>query len=117
MRDDTMLASMVCSSHHQPTVIRFRWNGTAYEAVGASKQRPGSIIPSEGGNGAVRGSFVVTEDYTGCPYCRANNFVRCGQCNELSCYDKSWEIFNCPRCGHSGRITGTIDTVSGLGTS
>jgi hypothetical protein len=117
MGNDTIFAGMVCSSHHQPAVIRFRWSGTAYEALGASKQRPGSVIPPEGGNGAVRGAFGVTEEYAGCPYCRANNFVRCGQCEELSCYDTSWEVFHCPRCNNSGRITGTIDTVSGLGTS
>jgi hypothetical protein len=117
MENDTMFAGMVCSSHHQPAVIRFRWNGTAYHALGASKQRSGSMIPAEDSSGETRGSFGVTEEYSGCPYCRANNFVRCGRCKKLSCYDTSWEIFQCSHCSNSGRITGTIDTVSGLGTS
>ena len=117
MGTDTMFAGMLCSSHRQPAVIRFRWNGAAYDAVGASKQRPGSVIPAESGNGAVSGSFGVAEEYSGCPYCRANNFVRCGRCKELSCYDTSWETFHCAHCGNAGRVTGTIETVSGLGAS
>jgi hypothetical protein len=111
-----MFAGMVCSSKGQPAVIRFRWNGDAYGALGASKQRPGSVIPANG-NGPVRAAFNVTPDYTGCPHCGADNFVRCGRCQELSCYDTSWEIFHCPRCGNSGQVTGTIDSVSGLGSS
>jgi predicted RNA-binding Zn-ribbon protein involved in translation (DUF1610 family) len=116
MDHEPMFASMVCSSNRQPAVIRFRWTGEAYQALGASKQRPGSVIPSSG-NGAARGAFNVSPEYAGCPHCGADNFVRCGRCRELSCYDTSWEIFHCPRCGNSGRITGTIDSVSGLGSS
>jgi hypothetical protein len=116
MNQEVMFVSMVCSSQRLPTVLRFRWDGGMYAAVGASKQRPGSVIPP-GDGGAVRGGFGTTPDYPGCPYCGADGFVHCGRCKELSCYDDSWEIFTCPRCGNSGRITGTIDSVSGLGTA
>ena len=112
-----MFVSMVCSTHRQPTVLRFSWDGGTWIAVGASKQRPGSVIPPGDGDGAVQGAFGTTSAYPGCPYCGSDGFVRCGQCRELSCHDDSWEIFNCPRCGNSGRITGLIDSVSGLGTA
>lgn len=111
-----MFVSMVCSSQHQPAVIRFEWTGEVFLALGASKQRPGSVIPPNG-NGQTSGAFGTAPGYAGCPYCRADGFVLCGRCNELGCHDDSWEIFNCPRCGNSGRITGTIDKLSGMGTS
>jgi hypothetical protein len=114
--DEAMFVSMVCSSTSRPAVIRFRWSGQAYEALGASKQRPGSVIPSDD-NGPIRGEFGLGPHYRGCPYCGADNFVHCGRCKELSCYDSSWEVFHCPRCGNSGRVTGTIDSLSGLGNS
>jgi hypothetical protein len=114
--DDSLFVSMVCSSARLPAVVRFRWDGESYEAIAGSKQRPGSVIPPNG-NGAINGSFGLGEAYPGCVYCGADNFVRCGRCRELSCYDGSWEVFNCPRCGNSGRVNGTIDSLSGLGNS
>lgn len=98
MDQEPMFASMVCSSTRQPTVIRFRWTGEAYEAVGASKQRPGSVLPPGGG---VRSAFRTAGAYAGCPHCGADGFVHCGRCKELSCYDISWATFHCPRCGNS----------------
>lgn len=111
-----MFVSMVCSSHRQPTVLRFRRDGDSYLALGASKQRPGSVIPP-GDGGATQGAFATTPGYPGCPYCGADGFVRCGRCRELSCHDDTWEVFRCPRCGNSGPVSGHIDSVSGLGTS
>lgn len=116
MDQEAIFVSMVCSTQRQPTVLRFQRVGSDYAAVGASKQRPGSVIPA-GDGGAIRGGFGTMPGYPGCPYCGSDGFVRCGRCEELSCHDDTWEIFNCPRCGNSGPITGTIDNVSGLGTA
>jgi hypothetical protein len=114
--DNCIFVSMVCSSTNQPAVVRFQWNGQAYQAIAGSKQRAGSVVPPSG-NGPINGAFNLGETYPGCVYCGANNFVRCGRCKELSCYDDSWEVFSCKRCGNSGRITGTIDSLSGMGNS
>jgi hypothetical protein len=116
--DDSTFVSMVCTSTSQPVVVRFRWNGQAYEAIAGSKQRPGSVVPPSG-NGSIKGTFSLGPAYPGCVYCGADNFVRCGKCKELSCYDNSWEVFRCarPGCGNSGRISGTIESLSGLGDS
>jgi hypothetical protein len=117
MDQEAIFVSMVCSTQRQPTVLRFHRSGATYVAIGASKQRPGSVIPKGDGGGTSNGSFTTTPAYPGCPYCRADGFVRCGRCQELSCHDDTWEIFNCPRCGNSGPVTGFIESVSGMGTS
>ncbi|KAB1904567.1 hypothetical protein J5U46_25235 [Micromonospora tulbaghiae] len=117
MTDDALFVSMVCSSTRLPAVIRFRWDGECYVATAGSKQRPGSVVPPQHGNGSINGSFSLGAAYPGCVYCGADNFVRCGRCRELGCHDHSWEVFNCPRCGNSGRVDGTIDSLSGLGSS
>ncbi len=47
-----------------------------------------------------------------CPYCGNKDFVRCGKCHALTCYDDSG-VFTCAFCGHSGRVTGVIDSLEG----
>lgn len=116
MEQSQLFVSLICSRDRLPAVMRFLWNGSSYEAVGASRQRPGSVIPAAG-RGQVQAEFTDSVDYTGCPYCGADNFVRCGRCHELSCHDDTWQMFHCPRCGNSGPVMGTIDGLSGLGTS
>ncbi|MBL7258022.1 Com family DNA-binding transcriptional regulator [Paractinoplanes lichenicola] len=116
MDQEAMFVSMVCSTHREPMVLKFQRNGADFIAVGASKQRAGSVIPP-GDGGPTTGSFGTTPDYPGCAYCGSDGFVRCGRCHELSCHDTSWEVFNCPRCGNSGPVRGHIDSISGMGAS
>lgn len=116
MEHHLLFAGLVCSSQSLPAVIRFQWDGSSYAAAGVSRQRPGCVAPSDG-HSAVKATFTLSEKYGGCPYCAADSFVRCGRCHELSCYDSSWEVFRCPRCGNSGAVTGAIDSLSGLGDS
>ncbi|MGN9841285.1 hypothetical protein ACTMTI_24465 [Nonomuraea sp. H19] len=111
-----LFVGLVCSSQRLPAVIRFQWNGSSYAAIGTSRQRPGCVVPSDGG-GAIEAAFSCSAGYTGCPYCGADNFVRCGRCHGLNCHDNSWTAFHCPRCENSGTTSGTIDSLSGLGKS
>lgn len=47
------------------------------------------------------------EGYNGCPYCKAQELIRCGGCGSLSCYNKEEEI-KCLWCGNKGTV-GKID--------
>jgi predicted RNA-binding Zn-ribbon protein involved in translation (DUF1610 family) len=110
-----LLVNILCSHNGAPSVGRFVWNGRTYELVGASRQRPGSVLPDEGGKRA-KGSFDVSPNYRGCPNCGANNFVQCAQCRTLGCWDESWPVFTCAKCGNRGPVEGTIDRIAGLGS-
>jgi hypothetical protein len=59
-----LFVSLVCGSHGQPAVIRFRFDGRAHEAVGASKQRRGSVPPfapdPAAPDGATSGAYAGT---------------------------------------------------------
>jgi hypothetical protein len=113
--DQVLFIGLACSHSRMPSVGRFVWDGAQYLLVGASRQRPGSVIPGES-RGEVQAGFGTGPDYQGCPGCGADGFVRCGRCHKLGCWDDSWEVFRCPGCGNSGRVTGTIDRLSDLGT-
>jgi hypothetical protein len=108
-----ILAIIICSHTAQPAVGRFVRTGRTYNLIGASKQRPGSVLP-EDGKKPTRSAFGVSPSYR-CPYCGASDYVQCGRCNGLGCWDPSWEIFRCQRCGNSGPVDGTIDRLTGLG--
>jgi hypothetical protein len=113
---EVLFVSLVCSHTQAPSVGRFVLSGSSYLLVGASRQRPGSVIPSDHQQQHIEAQFGTAPGYTGCPGCGADGYVRCGQCHGLGCWDRSWEMFHCPRCGNSGPITGTISDLSDLGT-
>jgi hypothetical protein len=107
-----IFATIICSHTSNPTVGRFVWNGQAYSLVGASKQRPGSILPDDGAR-STKSAFEVSPSYR-CPGCGASSYVQCGRCRGLGCWDPTWEMFRCPLCGNAGAVNGTIDRISGL---
>jgi predicted RNA-binding Zn-ribbon protein involved in translation (DUF1610 family) len=112
---DELLVGLGCGSTGHPQVGRFVWDGTTWRLVAASRQRPGSILPS-GSPQEQHGSFDIAASYPGCPSCGAMGFVRCGRCTRLACWDSAREIFECPACGNRGPVTGTIESISTLGS-
>lgn len=58
----------------------------------------------------VRGNFYSGELV--CPECGCTAFVKCGNCNQLSCYDGG-DTYTCAACGASGRVEGHIENLSG----
>jgi len=55
----------------------------------------------------ISGSFLISSEYPGCPYCGNNNYVYCC-CGKVSCHNSNDEIFTCPWCGSSGPLSGPI---------
>lgn len=108
---DVLLVSLDCSSSGHPQVGRFTWDGTTWVLVGVSRQRPGASAPKETG-GKYQGSFAIADAYSGCPSCGASQFVQCGRCARLACWDPSWATYLCPHCGDSGQVDRTIDAIS-----
>ncbi len=115
MNQSVLFIGLMCSHTRMPSVGRFVWDGSAYGLVAASRQRPGSSLPAES-RGQIQATFGTTPQYPGCPGCGASGFVRCGQCQNLSCWEEAWEVFHCPTCGNSGKVVGVIDRLSDLGT-
>ena len=116
-RAETFLAGFTCSSTRHPAVCRFVWSGSAWTFVGASRQRPGSTIPASDAAQTHNGDFGIAGDYSGCPSCGSDSYVRCGSCHRLGCYDLSWPEFTCPSCGNGGPVTIGIDSVSAMSGS
>lgn len=70
---------------------------------------------SEGGGYSVGGGqHDISEARVGpqyeCPWCGNTNFVRCGKCQKLTCYDNSG-YFECAHCSNKGKVTGHIDNI------
>ena len=69
----------------------------------------------EGGGYSVGGGqHDISSSRTGpqykCPWCGDVNFVRCGKCHKLTCYDDSG-TFHCAHCSNSGKVTGYIENI------
>jgi hypothetical protein len=65
----------------------------------------------------VKGNIIIDDDYPGCPHCLNKNFVQCGSCNKISCWDNESRIFKCPVCGNVGEIktVNSFDNITGGG--
>lgn len=114
MNELDVLASVTCSSTRHPGVGRFRRVPGGVELVGASRQRPGSVLP-EGSGARITGQITTGAGYRGCPTCGADDIVRCGACHRLGCWDNSWELFTCPSCPNTGPVSGSITEIASLG--
>jgi hypothetical protein len=63
---------------------------------------------------SLQGSFGVTEDYPGCPYCGTKMFFVCGACGKLNCYHGE-KITKCLWCMRSAETESkdTLDVTGG----
>ncbi len=59
----------------------------------------------------ITGDFSASEDFNGCPYCGSKDFVFCGRCGKLSCWNKE-ERITCGWCGITGDITTTTEKIN-----
>ena len=51
----------------------------------------------------LKGSFITTDEYPGCPHCGARSFFTCGKCGKITCWDCS-DITTCAWCGNTSKI-------------
>lgn len=55
---------------------------------------------------SVKGGISFENDFPGCPYCGAKNFVFCGKCGSISCYHGEGTT-TCLKCGYTSRVETT----------
>ncbi len=54
---------------------------------------------------SIEGDIVYDPHYNGCLGCQVKGFTVCGRCKKLSCGTLEGDMFHCPWCGHSGKVT------------
>jgi hypothetical protein len=57
---------------------------------------------------SVKGSVELDNDYPGCPYCGAKQYIFCS-CGAIACWHGE-KTFTCPKCGISGEVS-TVSSV------
>jgi predicted RNA-binding Zn-ribbon protein involved in translation (DUF1610 family) len=60
----------------------------------------------------LSGAFAIGADYSGCPECGNDSFMRCGQCEKLTCWSSETSEAKCGACGHTGPMGGEISDVN-----
>jgi hypothetical protein len=109
-----------CIQARQDYYLVFEQIGVRAWAVRRSTAHAPSTVGSAPGQNIqtdlVSGSIDWTDLSNGkatCPHCQAVSVARCGSCRRLSCHPdgKQGSWFNCPWCGTTGRLTGTIRTL------
>lgn len=73
-----------------------------YALVWAFKIKKGQAKREGFDKTRVKGSVVNDENYNGCPYCGAKDFILC-DCGCVACYHGQ-KTFICPNCGMSGIV-------------
>jgi len=116
MKEATVVIG-TCQKHKQVFGIRaekvkkewhFNW-AFPMDARTAKRERYDTTI--------VSGNILLDDEYPGCPYCKDNGFVHCGNCGKISCWDRKTMKFKCPVCGSKGEIAyaDSFDNISGEG--
>jgi hypothetical protein len=59
---------------------------------------------------AIVGSFVLAEDYPGCPFCGATGLSQCS-CGQAACWDGKRLRVTCPWCRESIDLAGYARTL------
>jgi hypothetical protein len=100
---------MGCANSLLTMVAHFQLSEVSWyliEAHEAARLAPGSTDLSQ-----LAGTFLVGAEYSGCPGCRADSFVRCNNCGSLSCWLSSDQRFKCASCQLTGLVSGRVDSV------
>jgi len=111
-RPRSTFVAMSCSRTGARGVARFEFQEPATWQLAEVRIRemPASATASRPDD--LRGAFVVSATYAGCPECGAGTFVRCGACGQLSCYKPDDGLFSCAWCKNTGPVAGEITSVS-----
>ncbi len=59
-------------------------------------------------NQIIEGELILSTEYPGCPYCNNSSFIKCGICENITCYDNSNTITECASCGNKVKPKGNI---------
>ena len=103
-----------CQRQKMPFGIRTERTGTEWVCTWAFplSQRSAS---NEGYDAvSVSGRITMTEEYPGCPYCKAGGWFKCGKCEKLTCYSGEKTV-TCAWCGNTSECT-VSDTFDLRGT-
>lgn len=103
-----------CETSRDEFVMVFRnesdqWVATAAEA-------PGNADGTAGDSGATRqtsGSFVAGPQYDGCRSCGRTAFFKCGNCDNLGCWNGTSDEVQCPWCDTTTVLKGSIGELEG----
>ena len=58
----------------------------------------------------LEGGFVTSQEYPGCPHCRAPGFFRCS-CGAVGCWDGESRQVVCPGCGERIELGGDLTSL------
>jgi len=82
-----------------------------WELASAAPYNPAPGVGAPGTAGGLEGEFHVGGGYAGCPRCGATSYVKCGRCEQLSCWRSESPMSTCGACGNVARVGGQLTTV------
>ncbi len=119
MNQREVTVSARCSKKRDAFAIQFvemspkEWHANRAVIVRPSDLRKGSGKASEASLSKIQGTFLIGENYGGCPYCQAMSYCLCFTCNGLSCWDGQTRQISCGWCKAKLNIKGNIEGLSG----
>lgn len=108
--DKLFFLELKCSKTKEPFYARFDYAADDMWALtyGLKTLPEGQGVTSEGAQQDI--SVLRVGPQYKCPYCGSTNFVRCGACGKLTCYDDGGK-FSCAHCPNKGTVSGHIEKI------
>ena len=108
--DNLFFLEVRCTKTKKPFYARFDYAADDIWALtyGVKNLPAGESVSS--GSSQQDISNMRTGPQYKCPDCGSTNFVKCGKCGKLTCYDGNGH-FDCAYCSNSGTVSGYIETV------
>lgn len=93
-----------CETHKRPFGVRVQKEGNDWLLTWAFEIDE-HIAAKEGfsSQSTLKGKFIITEDYPGCPHCGSTGFFTCGNCGKVSCWSGS-EVTKCSWCSNKSKV-------------
>lgn len=112
-----MIAVMCrCSKTNKLFGIRFdKAKGQVWECAWAFPMKEGAEKREKGYSSSVKGSFVIGDEYPGCPHCGNPSFFLCVRCGKISCWDGKTRRVVCPNCDFKSYLDSPITEIRGDG--
>lgn len=113
-RNEAVTFPVKCVNTHRTFYARydFAYDGVWVLSYGLKEMPVDTTSAGEGGTAKVDISKSRTGPQYKCPHCGNKDFVRCGKCRSLTCWNGRGN-FTCDHCGNHGTVSGTIDSMEG----
>jgi hypothetical protein len=106
----TAIVRAKCSATKAAFGIRLDQAASSWVAAWAFPLNQGAAPEREHPTTRLNGQITCSDNYPGCPNCKAESFFLCG-CGKVGCWDGESSTVTCPWCDQTAAVGGTLESL------